>query len=155
VTPIDFFSGDTSVSGTTGAAGPISDTEVSLYYYDQYDEDNVSSALLSFDVTTAPAADETILIYPMRQYWPSGSNPYNLNTNESEGFYIDRTIRAEIPVDAEYSGSLTDIDITEVFAKALFHQTNGILIKTDGSGGMNISIPELILDLVWSIENGV
>jgi len=126
---------DTDILGTGATSAlsfgitPISATLTNIFYYDLWDDEKVVSAVLHVNINsfTNPVSLE---IYPMRNYWESG-DARNLALYGEEFFAVDRSIKVEYPITS--NGSQT-IDITEVFAKAQQHRTQGLFIQTDGNG---------------------
>ncbi|MDY7028273.1 MAG: hypothetical protein SVR04_08260 [Spirochaetota bacterium] len=128
-------------SGGTHAPGAINADQADICYYDLGGDELVASAVMTLDITAAPASDDHIIIYPMRQRWDV-ANFTDIDLGGVDQFAVDRSIRAEIPVTASFTGMLYP-DITEVFAKAQYHGTKGILIQTSGQD-MTITSPPMI-----------
>ena len=153
-TNMNSFPTELTVSGNFSGGGhpqgELSLDQADMYYYDIGEDGTVKSATISFDVTSPPAADDKIVIYPMRSRWDIPDFT-SLNIGDAavypDQFYIDRSVRVEIPVSTAPVNPI-ERDITSVFAKAQYHGTNGILIVT---GGSNISIstpPQIETNLV-------
>ena len=144
-----------TVSGNfTGAishtVGEINAEQADICYYDFGDDETVNKATITLDITAAPAAADVIIIYPMRCRWEDiDFSTMNVGDSESnpDQFCIDRSIRAEIPITAGFTGTLYE-DITEVFAKAQYHGTRGILIHTGGQDMTITSWPGIQVKVV-------
>jgi len=132
--------------GGTHAIGAINADQAEICYYDLGGDEVVASAVITLEITNSPAIDDHILIYPMRQRWDI-DNFTTIGLGGVDEFTIDRTIWAEIPVAAGFTGFLYP-DITEVFAKAQYHGTRGILIQTSGQSITIVSPPMVEVEVV-------
>ena len=137
-------------SGGTHTAGAINANQADIYYYDFGDDETVQSATITLEITATPAGDDSIIIYPMRWRWETANfstmNVGDVDSNPDQ-FFIDRSIYADIPIETGFTGTLSE-DITDVFAKAQYHGTRGILIQTGGQDMTIVTYPPIQVKVV-------
>ncbi len=149
----NFVKGDMSSSGTStnfpNATETISGEIFNILYYENWYDMNVGSAEINIDISLVPL-DTTLVIHPMRARWESG-DPFLLKIGEADEFFIDRSIRVEIPFVAGDLAGPRSIDISEVLAKAYYHNTGGLFLYTTGNQlTMNYTVdtPSIDVELV-------
>lgn len=129
-------------SGTTVGEGLLTEDQANMFYYqDLWEDEIVTSAEITLDVTGV-SADGTIVVYPMRNFVEDsdadGAIDQGITLNEIS---VDRSIRVEFPIVDSDTG-LKNIDISSIMAKAQYHRHNGILLMmTPGTSQVNISTP--------------
>jgi len=128
-----------------GFTSSITPTTINVFYYDLWEDEKVASAKLNFDVNSV-TADDVIIVHPVRVYWDSG-DASQLNLWGDDSFVIDRSVAAVYNINAGNTGPHS-FNITDVFAKAQLHRTNGIVLYTGGSNiVMNYNSDFPIIDL--------